>query len=116
MSGDVTARPGQAGDEAGPDRVAHARHNDGNVAGRLLRRRGWRRLECDDDVDLKGNQFGGLVRKTIGPAFSTANFQPDVPALAVAHVPQPVAQGFQKRFGRRTPQDKDADRQDFPRA
>jgi hypothetical protein len=77
-AGDVTARLGVAGDKTGPDRIADQCHHDGNLARCLLRCGGGRRLERDDDVDLKPNELRGPLGKKIGLSFRVANLQLDV--------------------------------------
>ena len=67
VSGDIAARPVEAGDEARRDGIARACHHDRNVARRLLRRqRGWREGR-DDEVDLEAHQLGGILQLEIGP-------------------------------------------------
>jgi hypothetical protein len=59
QSGDVSARPRQAGDVAGGHRIADRRHDDGNGAGRFAG--SLDRLCCvrDDDIDVCANKLGG---------------------------------------------------------
>src|SRR5665213_1872205 len=55
LSGDVAARPGEAHDDAGRDRIARACHYDRNVTRGLFRRQRRRRVERDDEVDLEAD-------------------------------------------------------------
>ena len=108
LSGDVAARPGEARDEAGRDRIARACHHDRNVACRLFRRQRGRREERDDEVDLETDQLGSLFQLEIGPASSRAYLQAKIAALDVARIAQALAQCLQERF--RVRQGKDTDR------
>src|SRR5262249_50348540 len=64
-----SARPGEAGAEAGRDRLPGGRHQDGNVARRMPRRLdGWCQ-RGDNQIDLEANQLCGLLREKSVIAF-----------------------------------------------
>jgi hypothetical protein len=56
---DVAARSGEAGDLAGPDRLAAGHEDNGNGRRRSPGRIGFRRRRRDDDIDLEADQLGG---------------------------------------------------------
>jgi hypothetical protein len=49
---------GEAGDEAGPNRITDGQHHDGNCLGRILGRERSLGNYRDDDVDAYPDQFG----------------------------------------------------------
>jgi hypothetical protein len=57
QSRDVSAGPGEADNEPRPDGIAHPGHHDGDLARRLFRRCGFRRLKRNDNINVDTNQF-----------------------------------------------------------
>ena len=58
-AGDVTARPGEAFDKPGFDRVSNERHDNRNIARRLLRSLCCRREPSHNYIDFETHQLGG---------------------------------------------------------
>ena len=109
QSRDVAARPGEAGDEAGRDRLARACHHDRNFARRLLRCQCSRREEGDDEVDLETHQLGGFFRLQIRSRLGDADLEAQIAALHIAGLAQAFAERFEQRVRIRTGQGEDAD-------
>ena len=66
---DVTARPCQAGDEAGAHRIAREEEHDRDRGSGVACSRRWGRSRGDDDIDLASHQFGGHAGKAFVVAF-----------------------------------------------
>src|SRR5262249_23812931 len=102
-TGDVTARPTEACDQTGLDRVAAEAEDDWNRSGRGLgrERRGDATHRCDDShraAHQIGRQFRQSIKVIVGPAV----FDRDVAALGVVGFAQPLAERcYETRTGLR---------------
>ena len=100
-SGDVAARPINAGDKAAFDRVVTAREHDRDRAGRLHGDE--RRIVaagCGDHGHLAPDEFGRERRQPIPPSLRPAVFDRDVLTLDVAGLVQASAEGGNRRSER----------------
>ena len=89
-AGDVSARPRQARDGPGSDRVRHADHDDGNRRRRALCGGDAWIVDGDDRVHVQAHQFGGKIRQSLQPAVCLQALEVDVAALDVAEIAQPL--------------------------
>ena len=89
-SGGVAARPRQAFDEAGADRIGDDREHDRHRAGRLQQRPHGRAARGQDHVRRERGQFrrvfANVVGAACGPAIVDPHVLPDDPAQLLQHV------------------------------
>jgi hypothetical protein len=92
-SGDVAARPVEAGDQAQPHRIG-AEHEDDwyRRGGGLCRERWSGAAACDDQGHLTASQIGRQFRQPIGLIVRPAIFDRHILALDVAGLFQPMAE------------------------
>ena len=88
---------GQAGDEAGSDRVGHAHEDDRDCGGRLPDRGGRLGPDGEDEVDRQADQLCRQLRELVDPAFGEASLQREVAALDVTEVAHASPQGLEVR-------------------
>src|SRR3954449_10341041 len=62
---EVAARPGEAGDQPVPDRVAATPEDDGDRRGRAFCGKCTRRAARDDQIDLAADELGGQCGEPI---------------------------------------------------
>ena len=103
-TGGVAARPRQAVDEAGPDRIDDGREHDRHGAGRLQQRPHGRGGMGQDDVGRERGQFrrvlanlGGIGR---GPAGVDSHVAADSPARLLQALMKCLDAGLHFRFVR----------------
>src|SRR5262249_15340854 len=87
-AGDVAARPRQAIDEAGADRIGDDREHDRNGAGRLTQGPQCGAGKSHDDVRPERDQFGREFANAIGIPCGPAVIDPHVAALGPARLLQ----------------------------
>ena len=88
-TGSVAARPGQARDEAGADRIDDNHEHDRQGAGRLQQRRdGGGARTSHDDVRRERNQFRGVSAEVVGISRGPAGVDPHVAAVGPAQLLQ----------------------------
>src|SRR5262249_33475823 len=75
-AGGVAARPGEAIDQAGADRIDNAHENDRQSTSDLLQRRHARGPAGEDDVRCERNQFGRVFAMAVGIVFAPADVDP----------------------------------------
>jgi hypothetical protein len=92
-AGGIAARPRQARDEAGPDRIRGLREHDRYRAGRLQQRRHNRAARGQDYVRRERDQFCRVLTNALGIACGPAVLDPHV----AADSPAPFLQPLQKR-------------------
>src|SRR6266446_1222405 len=85
-TGEVAARPCQAGDQPGTDRIRHIHHYDRDRLGRILCGEGCRCAYGDDQVDWETGQFRRQIGKTFGPSLGIAPFNRQVLAFRVSKI------------------------------
>jgi hypothetical protein len=83
---EVRPRPGEAGDESSPNRIADGHHDDGDRCRCLLGRTGCRRSPRHNDVNLETDQIHREVRELFGPSLGPSVLNRDVLALHVAQL------------------------------
>ena len=84
-SGDIATRPGEARDQSGFDRISGHRHDNRNVARRLLRRPRCRREPGHDHIDFEAHQ----LRRQFGKAVRLSVIRPELEAYGLSlHVTQ----------------------------
>ena len=88
--GDVAARPRQARDEAGADRIDDLHEHDRHGAGRLLQRRHDRDAAGQDDVRRERDQFRRVSCECARDRRSPAVVDPHVAAVGPAQLLQPL--------------------------
>ena len=92
-TGDVAARPVEAGDETSLDRVAAGAEDDRNCRGRGFGREcRWHAARCGDDGHPAADQIGRQFRQSIVLTLCPAVFDRDVLAFDVAGFAQPFAE------------------------
>src|SRR5262245_3512349 len=89
-AGSVAARPIEAGDQPGLDRIAAAAEHDGTRRGRRLCHGAGGATDGDDHSDLTTNQIGRQCRQSVISALCPAVFNGHVPALDIAGFLQTV--------------------------
>ena len=87
-SGDVSALPREAGDDARGNGVANGRHDNGYRRGRALGHKRPRYRMGHDDVNLEANQLGRQIGEPIALPLRPSVLNDNVLALHVAEVTQ----------------------------
>ncbi len=75
---------GEAGDEAGADRIGGAYHDDRNRRRGFLGGEAWTGTFSDDEVDFEPHEIGDQIRVTHWSAFRGAVLDGDVFSFDVA--------------------------------
>src|SRR5262249_45769612 len=89
QSGDVAARPRQAGDEAAADWIIGGGENDRDDRCRLLQRIGGP-ARADDHIDLEADELGSDLSVTLVAPLSPSILDRDRASLAPAEFAQPL--------------------------
>src|SRR5262249_38074451 len=92
-SGGIAARPRQAIDKAGADRIGDIHEHDWHRARRLQQRRHSRRATGQDYVRRECGQFCGVLANVVGVAHAPAMIDPQVAAVG----PTRLLQRLQER-------------------
>jgi hypothetical protein len=87
---EVPARPREARDEPQSHRIANARHNDGQLRGRVLGSPGGQRIAHHDDIDLQPDELGRQVGEAVGFPLGIALCNRDVLAFHPSQLTQPL--------------------------
>ena len=90
-SGDIATRPGEARDQSGFDRISGHRHDNRNVARRLLRRPRCRREPGHDHIDFEPHQLRRQIGQPACLAFIRAELVSDVSPLEVTELAHRLA-------------------------
>jgi hypothetical protein len=90
QSGDVAPRPGEAGDEAAPHRIAHAHHHNGDRRGRVLGGPGRWRPIGHDDLHRETDPLSREGREPLVLPFCPTVLQDEVLAFDIAARAHPL--------------------------
>jgi hypothetical protein len=93
---EVTAWPGEAGDQPVRDRVGPTPEDDRDRRGRTFRGKRRRRVARHDQIDLAADEVGGQCRQLIVMALRPAVFDRQILSLDVAGFAQSLADRGQK--------------------
>ncbi len=96
---DVPARPREAGDKPGCQRIPHMRHDDGDRRGCVLGRMARLGPRRDDDIHREPNQLGRQVGEPIVVSLRPAVLDGDGLSLHVAKLAQALAESLRIRPG-----------------
>jgi hypothetical protein len=118
QSCDIATQPGKAGNEADPDRIADAHHDDGDCRRRILGREGGLHDRHDKNIWLEPDKLGSEPRKQIGVSLKrhvrVAVFNPDVWPFHVAKIAEALPERLHEAADRRRRSEK-ADRANIAR-
>src|SRR5262245_16453138 len=95
-SGDVSAGPGQAGDEPGADWVGDPRHDNGDCLCEVLCCEGSRRVDGEDDVHLCLREFTGQGLQSIIPTLGEPPLNREVAPLLVPKLAETLPKCFER--------------------
>jgi hypothetical protein len=84
QAGDISARPCEPRNDAGPDRFAARGHDHGNRFGGILGRHHRRRPAGHDQIDVQTKQFGHELREALGASVGRTVVEDKVLSLDVA--------------------------------
>ena len=90
QSGDVAARPGQACDEAGLDRVGDLREDDRDLARRGLQHGQRNRATDKNHLRFQSHQLRRVRSHALGAAGRKAILDPDIAALRPTQLLEPL--------------------------
>jgi hypothetical protein len=108
--GGIPAGPGKTIDEAGGDRIADDRHDDGYRARGVLERLGGWRPSGDNHIDLRSHELGSQVGQPVGPILSPFPLDGDGSSIDIPEVAQALHERLDPSRERvRGTQQKDAD-------
>jgi hypothetical protein len=90
QTGDVAARPGEAGDQAGADRVPRRRENNRDDRRRLHGSHDYRSRRCYNDIDFEPDELGRDLGGAVGASLRPAILDRDSTTLDPAEFAQPL--------------------------
>src|ERR1700676_5774645 len=88
--GDISARPSKARDQPHADRISRVRHDDRDLARRLLCRLSGGREPSDDYIDFETDQLGGQFGKSFSLSFRRSKLKSNVLPFEVPQIAQPL--------------------------
>src|SRR5262249_5492748 len=88
--GNISARSRQPGDDAGADWIARRREYDRDNRRRLLGCEDWWGIMCENDIDLKADEFGGDLVVALDASLGPAIFDREIATVDPTKFPQPL--------------------------